>query len=267
MIRDFFDILFQCVASIDGSAFWGVLALSLTLGVICWVACSYYTRLWNIHFRVKLKHHVLCAIAAFATVIFTLVFQAVGNLGAIVDEIIDNWSETLVDDNEWLSETYANAFYTMKDEYPREFAGVPEPGKRGSVIPFAKDGMMQMCVTIYVTEACDNFSTLHPFLDKMLSARSGVSEKDIIDDIEAYFRKYNDTYPLHRAVIIAAKHIRECLMEQSPKTVWKTRLILVVMFLFIQLLPFGTIGYCAYKDLKIGKQNYYSNQDISSYDY
>ena len=286
MIQDFFDILSKCVASIDGGAFFGVVALALTLGVICWVACSYYTRLWNKRFRVKLQHHLLCAIAAIATVIFTVTFQAVGNLETIVDDIIDTWSEELVNDDEWSTQTYEIAFYTVKEEYPRAFAGVPEPGKKGSVIVFENDHARQLCVETYVTRACDNFSTLHPFLDKMLSARPGVSEEEIIDDIQSFFSKQNDVsegdiidcilsffgkknnepYPLLRAVVIAAKHIRESLLEQSPKTVWKTRTILVFLFLAIQLLPFGTIGYCAYKDLHSSGNQTHSHQEIS-YDF
>jgi hypothetical protein len=93
----------------------------------------------------------------------------------------------------------------------------------------------------------------------MLSARPGVSEDEIEYDIREYFRNNPGTmYPLERAVEIAAEHISESLLEQSPKTVWKTQLILIILFMVVQLIPFGTIGYFAYKDLKIGKYNYFT---------
>ncbi|MCL2073981.1 MAG: hypothetical protein FWH18_08675 [Marinilabiliaceae bacterium] len=192
--------------------------------------------------------------AAIFTVVFTLQFRAVGNLEDIVDDIIEVWYENLTEKSDFNYDTYTKAFYELKDVYRREFKGVPEPHQKGSVIPFANDDMMKDCVEIYVKEACDNFSTRHPFLDLMLKARPGISQEEIEHDIKGFFRKNpNSTYPLSRAVDIAANHIQDSLKEQSPKTVWKTRLILVLLFLLVQLIPFGTIGFVAYKDLRIGK--------------
>ena len=263
MIRDFFDIISQCIAAVSSGAFFGVLLLSLLLGALCWIGCSYYTRLWHKRFHVRFQHHLLCVIAAVLTVVFTIMFQAVGNLELIVDDLIDNWNEELLEDYEWSGQTFETAYYAVKEINPAAFAGVPEPGRSGSYIPFATDRMMQVCVTTYVEEACNNFSTQHPFLDLMLSAQAGVSEEEITGDIREYFRTNSGMYPLNRAVAIAARYISEILLEQSPKTVWKTRLILVMLFLAVQLIPFGTIGYCAYKDLRKGKQTY-SCQQFSS---
>lgn len=258
MLRDLIDILSQCVTAIDRGTFYFLILLSLVLGGLCWVACSYYTRLWNKGFHVKLQHHVLCAIAALLTVVFTIRFYAVGNLELIVDEMIDQWSEELTEDDEWAAQTYETAFYTVKDLYPKDFKDVPEPDSEDTYIPFNSLGMQQACIEVYVHEACADFSTMHPFLDKMLSAQPGVSEDEILSDIQDYFRENTGLYPLERAIVIATEHIREGLLEQSPKTVWKTRLILILLFLGVQSIPFGIIGYCAYKDLSVshGKINY-----------
>ena len=263
MARDFFSIINKCIASLSGNALSGSVLVALVLGVLCWVACSYYTRLWNKRFCMRFRHHLLCAVAAIFTVIFTIQYRAVGSLEFIVDRIINDWYERLTENRDFHSETYELAFYTLKEEYPSAFRSVPEPDKRGSYIPFNSDEMMQACVEIYVEEACSHFSTQHPFLNMMLKARPGVSEDEIKEDIYAYFRQHTDVYPLGRAINIAAEHIRKSLLEQSPKTVWKTRLILVFLFLTVQLIPFGTIGYFAYKDLKIGKY-IYSHPQFSS---
>ena len=188
------------------------------------------------------------------TVIFTVQYRAVGNLEQIVDDIIGKWSKHLLDDSDFQNKTYETAFYALKDVYPNEFKDVPAPDARGTYIPVNNNDMKQICVEIYVKEACADFSTLRPFLDKMLRARPGISEEKILDDINDFFRDNPGTmYPLERAVKIAAKHIRENLLEQSPKTVWKTRLILVFLFLSVQMIPFGTITYCANEDLKRGR--------------
>jgi transcriptional regulator with XRE-family HTH domain len=253
MVRDFIEILSKCVASLGGVLF-GVMLLALALGVLCWVACSYYTRLWHKRFHVRAQHHLLCAIAAILTVAFTVLFRAVGELEYIVNEIIDDWSEMLAYDNEWNSETYTLAFYTVKEKYPAEFRGVPEPGKADSHIPYNNDDMMHICVKTYVDEACENFSTHRPFLDRMLRARPGISEAVIVADIQEFFRQnQGKMYQLRRAVAIATEHIQEGLLEQSPKTVRKTRWILLGLFLAVQLIPFGTIGYCAAKNLDKGR--------------
>jgi len=252
MLKDFIEILLQCVSFTGIGILSGVVLLSLALGALCWIACSYYTRLWNKRFHVKLRHHLLCGIAALLTVIFTVLFYTVGNLEFIVNEMIDSWNEKLVENAQWHTQTYTIAFYAVKEQYPGEFRDVPEPGRKNSYIPFNNNSMIQTCVETYVNEACANFSTMHPLLDKMLSVRSGISEEKITKDIQDYFRTRKNVYPLNRAIVIAARHIRESLLEQSPKTVWKTRLILAALFLAVQLIPFGTIGYCAYKDLKPG---------------
>jgi len=257
MIKDFFIILSQCISAIDSGALIGVVALALALGALCWLACSYYTKLWNKRFNVKLKHHLLCAFAAIMTIAFVITFQAVGKLEMIVDEIIDDWSEELLDDEEWGAQTYEIAFYAVKEDFPENFTGIPEPGDINSYIPVNNQFMMQICVEVYVNEACAHFSTQHPFLNLMLRANPGISEDEIIDDMTEYFRTHSNFYPPKRAIIIAAKHIKEVLLEQSPDTVWKTRLILVALFLLVQMIPFGVIGYYAYKDLKIMQYNKY----------
>ena len=259
MVCDFFDIIIECIDSLSAGELSGAVLIALLMGALCWVACSYYTRLWHKRFHVKFKHHLLCALAALLTVIFTIQFRAVGNLDMIVDGIIDDWYENLLEDNNFNSKTYETAFYLLKGKYRNQFDGVPEPDESGSYIPFGNDDLIQLCTESYVESACYNFSTQHPFLNAMLSAQPGLSENDIILDIEEFFRKNSrQIYPLNRAITIAANYIRESLLEQSPKTVWKTRFILVLLFLVVQLVPFGVIGYCAYKGLRIKKNAIYN---------
>ena len=254
MIRDFIEIMGKCVETISSGTLYSVLLGALLLGALCWLGCSRYTRLWHRRFHVRPQHHLLCALAAALTLLFAVLFYAIGNLQFIADEMIDEWSETLVEDDEWNTETYELAFYTVMEMNPSAFVGVPKPRSSGSYIPTITSAMQQRCTEVYVEEACSAFSTRHPFLDKMLSARPGVSEDEILDDMQDYFRRHQgERYPLNRAVTIATDHIREGLLLQSPKTVWKTRLLLVFLFFAVQLIPFGAITYCANEDLKRGK--------------
>jgi len=248
----------------SGSALSVCLLIALVLGALCWVACSYYTRLWHKRFHVRPQHHLLCAIAAILTVVFTVQYRAVGNLVHIVDDIIDNWYEHLLEDRDFYDETFEIAFYAVKDEFPNSFRGVAEPGNGGATIPIENDDMMLICIETYVEETCSNFSTRHPFLNLMLKARPGLSAEELESDMRSFFSIHNEPYPADRAIEIASEHIRESLLKQSPKTVWKTRLILVFLFLAVQMIPFGTIAYCANEDLKRGipRFSYQDNEFI-----
>jgi len=262
MIRDFFSIIMKSVAFMWESESSGIIAgaiiVAFILGVLCWVACSYYTRLWNKRFRVKFQHHLLCALAATLTVVFTLSFRAVRELEYIVDEIVDNWYEELEEDYFFHQETYTEAYYALKNMNPNAFIGVPEPDDaENTYLSFANSDMIEKCVEIYVRGACNNFSTQHPFLNLMLRARPGISKEEIKEDIQHFaYMNPGKRYPLENAIDIAAYYISEILYEQSPRTVWKSRIILFALFLFVQLIPFGVIGYSAYKDLKIGDYTY-----------
>ena len=194
--------------------------------------------------------------------LFTVLFYAVGNLQFIVDGMVDDWSEELVNDDEWGTQTYEIAFYAVMELNPKAFEGIPRPGSKGSYIVTNTEAMDLTSREVYINETCSAFSTRHPFLDKMLSAQAGISEEEMKEDERVFFRNHpGEFYPLERSIEIATKHIRKGLLEQSPKTVWKTRLILVFLFLAVQLIPFGTITYCANEDLKKGKAKNYDRQD------
>jgi len=250
MISDFFNIMNKCIALFGDLL--GAFLIALLLGAVCWVACIYYARLWHKRFYMKPKHHLLCAIAAIFTVIFTVQYRAVGYLERIVNGVIDHWSTSIVDDQNFHDETYEKAYYTVKEEFPGDFSGVPEPNDKDTYIPAKSNEMVQLCAQVFVEETCSAFFTRHPFLNFMLRARPGISEEKIRTDIKEFFQKNpGSTYPLSSAVEIAVEHIREGLLKQSPKTVWKTRLILVILFVMAQAIPFGVIGYVAYKDIRI----------------
>jgi len=257
MVKGFIEILLECIAEVDRSVFWGVVLLALALGALCWVGCSFYTKLWNKRFHVRIQHHLLCAVAAVLTILFTVTYHAVGNLEYIANRIIDQWSTNLVDDGKWREQTFATAFYAVKEQNPGWYIGKPVPGSPGGATIYVNnDESQQLVAEIYVNEACGNFSTLNPFLGMMLRARPGISEEVIRRDIRTYFNNNpGESYDPVWAISLAAEHIRKELLIQSPKTVGKTRLVLILLFLLVQMIPFGTIGYFAYKDLFVKRKH------------
>jgi hypothetical protein len=251
MIKDFFDVLSECISLLSAGQWTGVLMVSFVLAILCWVICVYYTKLWNKRFHVKAQHHFICGIAVALTFMFSIWYYAFGNLEGLVLNIVNEWEKALLEDGEWSDATFEQAYLAVEEIAPDAFHGRARPGEEDcSIIPLHTEEMIQTCVTIYVDAACESFGTKHPYLDMLIHAKSGISEETITQDIKAYFEN-EDTYPLERGIALAAEHIREELVRQAPETVAKTRWILFLLFVTVQLIPFGWIGYCAYKDLHI----------------
>ncbi|MDR1130290.1 MAG: hypothetical protein LBK96_04850 [Prevotellaceae bacterium] len=252
MIKDFFDVLSECISDLTGKQWIGIIWASLGLAALCWFVCVYYTKLWNNRFHVKPRHHFICGIAVILTVLFTLSFRAFGNLEEIVCRTVDEWEEQLVTDDEWGNETFEQAYLAVEKVNPDAFRGLARPGEENCFIPIYTDEMTKTCVTAYVDAACGSFRTNHRYLNMLVHAEVGLSEEAITQDIVTYFKETGkDRYPLERAVALAARYIREELVAQAPGTVAKTRWLLAFLFLLVQSVPFGWIGYCAYKDLRI----------------
>jgi hypothetical protein len=258
MMKDFFDVLSECISCITTKQWVGVIGLSFVLALLCRFICVNYTKLWNKRFHAKALHHFICGIAVVLTVLFTTWFYAFGNLSGIVYRVVDEWEEQLVEDDEWSDETFERAYLAVEKVAPNAFSGLARPGEDGCFIPLHTEKMIQVCVTAYVDAACESFGTNHPYLDMLIHAKSGVSEETVTQDINDYFENEGNSYPAERGITLAAAHIREELVRQIPETVTKTRWILFLLFVTVQLIPFGWIGYCAYKDLSISRRNRYN---------
>jgi hypothetical protein len=255
MIKDFFEVLSECMSCITPKQWIGITGMSFALALLCWFVCVHYTKLWNKRFHVKTLHHFICGIAVVFTVLFTVWFYAFGNLSGIVRRIVDEWETQLVEDPEWNTATFERAYLAVEKGTPEAFRGLARPGDKDCFIPVNTEEMTQTCVTTYVDAACESFDTNHPYLNMLVQAKPGISEEAFTQDMQTYFREHSGSYPLGRGVTLAAAHIRETLVEQAPGTVAKTRWILFLLFLTVQLIPFGWIGYCAYGDLHIRQTN------------
>ena len=64
-------------------------------------------------------------------------------------------------------------------------------------------------------------------------------------------RRFVCSYPPQKVVALSAEEIRGQLVQQTPRAVKFGRLIAVLLFFLIQAIPFGIIGYAAYKDIKV----------------
>lgn len=249
MIQDFIKILLRCIATLSTKELFSTALIGIVLAGLCWVICNYYTRLWNKKYHLTFTHQVLCSIAALLTFFFVLAFSGLSYLKEVSIDRLNDWSTQILNDNEWAASTFQKAFYKIEENGLEDFSNVPAPGNVGSHIPVNNNKSKEECANIYTNEACRNFKIKNLFLSKIIWTSSKVPQEIINEDMNEYF-KTNSIYPPQRAINLATNYIKAELIVQTPRVVTLARSILVVLFFFLQLIPFGLIGYAAYKDIK-----------------
>lgn len=254
MIKDFLHIIIWGLQLLSQMQLFKVIVSALLLSAIFWIINSYYTKLWNKSFHVSLKHHLICAVSALLTFFFVLSFAGIRYLRPVSERIVTNWSSQLREDQLWNDQIYSKAYFAVKETGRENFTNIPLPGNNGSYIPFSREASLILSAELYASEACRDFSKKHHFLTLLLSARPTISNELIRKDMNYYFKKEGNIYPLERAVQLASNQIMTELLKKTPRVVRVARTILFLIFVLVQTIPFGIIGYFAYKDLKIYHQ-------------
>lgn len=232
--------------------FWLGLLVSLCLAAGCWIAASYYSHLWNLRFRVTLTHHMLCLLAALCTLIFGILFFGLKYTGQAANTVIDGWRTQLVADRAWQQVAFRDAYRAVKALGLEDFSSYPPPEQGGRLIPMNQPESRKKSAEIYANAAIQDFHWRHPFLSKILKVRPDIPSTLVNRDVKDFFDTHpGETYPMVRAINIATAETRKNLQIQTARIVPITRTMLVILFLLVQLIPFGIIGYAAYTDLKV----------------
>ncbi len=85
-----------------------------------------------------------------------------------------------------------------------------------------------------------------------MRARTEVPAQAVNDDVTAYFKTHRErSYPAPQAVTLAAGQLERGLAEQAPRVVPLSRVAVGALFLLAQAVPFGLIGWTAYRDLRV----------------
>ncbi len=250
MLRNFFEIIGEGLR-MDGAALlflWIIIAAAFS--ALCWWICTHYTRLWNKKYEVTTGFHVLCAIAAVVTFCASLCFIGQKNTRPVAQEMVDEWTEDAGDDYELQNASFVKAFYAVRDAGKEDMRGYRTPEKGGDIIPMSYKETRILVSNIYASDACRDFYSDYPFLGWFLKADEGVPTELIAADQNRFFRSHpGQMYPLERGFQLGIEQINTQLQEQTGRIVRVTRLWLVLLFLLVQLIPFGAIGYMAYKDI------------------
>jgi len=228
---------------------WAVL-IGLLLAGACWFGCYHYTRLWNKRFRVKPIHQVLCGVAALITLVFSVFYPALAYVRDAAEASITVWEGQIRLDGLWAAGTFREAYYAVRKLGIEDFRGIPGPGAPRSWIPTAHDKSRQEAAAIYASSACAHFASNRPFLSKVVWARPRVPAEVVFADVH-HWHQTNPNYPPERAISLAAEQIRTGLVAQAPRLVSTMRFVAIILFLLAQALPFGLVGWAAYRDIKV----------------
>lgn len=226
-----------------------VLAGALFLAGLCWWACSVYSHLWNKRFRVSIIHHVMCAFAAVITLLAAIVFVFLRHAETAAGISVEAWKVELGLDKAWADSTFGSAYKNVKALGLENFSNAPPP-PIGSTIPAVNERSQIECAFTYATSAANHFNRRRPYLSTIASAKAEVPRDILRDDIRLHFATIGRTYPTEKAIALVGREIRQELGANLPRVVKILRIQLLVVFFLCQLVPFGFIGWAAYRDLK-----------------
>ena len=252
------DYLLECIrleARHSARGFFLAVLIAIALGGLCWYAATQYTKLWNLRYTPTLTAHVLCAIAAVLTMLFTISFISLNYARDIAMDHVNRWHRAISVDRQFLNDTYASVWYAVKKMGLEHFdQRNPPPDQPHSTLPISDQRTRVFVGKFYADASVDHFRRTNPLLSRMIwPANAAVPVEAIRKDMNEFFsvkRGPDETYHLNRGVDIAANLFRENLETQAPQVVTKTRWRITLLFLLVQLIPFGLIGYAAYEDLK-----------------
>ena len=252
MFKNFIDIVTEGLL-MDGTGMlllW--IAVALGFSALCWWTCTHYTKLWNKRYDAKSGFQVICSISAIITFFTVLSYIGLKNTKPVAERMVEEWKHDIVNDGDLQNESFITAYETVAASGLEKMEGYPPPSLGGNLVPMEHEETQLLVSSIYAGNACDDFHREYPFLGWCLKADKGVPTELIAADLETFFKNrigFSETYPLVRGFKIGVKHVSSQLQEQTPRIVSMTRFWLVLVFLAIQLVPFGIIGFLAYKDL------------------
>lgn len=254
LLQDFLSLLVGCVAffAVNSRAQFGLtLVIGVVLAALCWVGCSYYSRLWNLRYRVTLTHHILCCFAAVLTLLFTVVFVALRYTKEAAYVSVQAWEAQINLDKIWAEATFATAWQKVKGLGLEDFSNVPPPGMLNSHIPANKAASIHLAAATYAKASVEHFKGNRPFLSKIVQAHTDLPSQVLDADVKNYFATVSKSYPPPRAISLVASEMKKQLDAQVPRVVSIFRLLAVGLFLVVQFIPFGLVGIAAYQDIKV----------------
>lgn len=251
-VIDILRIAFGGLQKLAVTDFYLTIFGALVFSVFVGLACHFFYKLWNKSFGTTMTHKIMTVFSSVLSFLFIICFIGFTFLEEVSMSNILLWKEGLKTDKEFLNNSFAKAFYNVKELGTEDFTSVSIPENGGNSFPTREKASQLEAGKTYYNEAIRNFKHTHGFLSAVLTVKSENTPEAIQKDMERHFaNNKNQSYIITNGIEIAAENLKESLFEQAPKVVKVSRILLVLLFFVVQLIPFGVISYSAYKDLKI----------------
>jgi hypothetical protein len=252
-VGDLFSLLMGCVALLltrEPKVFLLVLVIGIVLAAACWGACSYFSRLWNLSFRLTWTHHLLCGVAAVLTLMATVLYASLKYTQAAALDSIDAWEQQIIHDGAWSNQVFVQAYEAVKRLNIEDFSNYPPPQAGGHTIPAGHEESGKLIASTYANSAYRHFNSHRPFLSAIVPADVPLAKLE--EDLRNWFEQHPDSnYELKRAVDLAASEIKAGLVPRTPRVITVARTVVILGLILAQAVPFGLIAHAAYKDIKI----------------
>ena len=250
-VIDIIKIAFSGLQKLSVKDFYLTIFAAMLFSALIGFTCHFFYKLWNKSYQKTLAHKIMTVFSSVLSFLFIICFVGFTFLEEVAMSNILIWKESLHTDKEYTDNAFAKAYQNVKELGTENFSNVPEPGQSGSHIPVTKTESQLEAGKTYYQEAVNNFKKSHGFLNAILSVKSDNTPEAVQKDMQRYFSGGNSSYNPDSGIEIVANNLKESLFKQAPKVVKLSRIILVILFVIVQMLPFGLISYSAYKDLKI----------------
>ena len=170
------NLLFAFIGKLyqDKTNFYQTLVIALFLSGISWIICCCSSRLWNSAFRIKFIHHIICALAAFFTLLFMFSFVALKYTEEVTELIIIEWQDQINQDKQWQKQVFTKTYYEIKNLNFEDFRGYLPPEQGGNIIPDDHIETKKKIATIYANAAVEHFNLSHRYLSKFLWANPDI---------------------------------------------------------------------------------------------
>jgi hypothetical protein len=237
---------------------------ALLLAGLTWWLCGYSMWLWNRRFKMRLIHHVFCALAAAVTLVSIFFFQCLGELKNHALTDLRNWQQAYISDSDYGWKTFLRASDSLQELYrdngwswdsntylkpPREMPFNPSK----YVLPADRQEARETSLKIYCDRAIENLALNRPVLSQILWKNSQIDMKPLREDLADFQRDHlGGTYDLNAGSLrIAGELCMEKLKQEVANQVFYLRSAMIGIFLLAQFLAFGLASAAAYSDIKI----------------
>lgn len=238
-----------------GSIFYISLAVAGVLAIITGFVVRFIVVNVNLGYKTGLGFVIGCSIASLTTFVAVVLCFALQFADPVVRVAIKGWEATVYADQKWRSNTFRDAYESVsklmddKGKQLENFKNYPHPDKGGVTIPLSSDKATLVAIETYLDNSIKHFNKNMPFLSWILWVDSDVGKEDIYKDIKRVFAT-NSSYEMADAISIAGKEIAIELSSQSERIVWFGRIIIFVIFIFIEGTIIGLLVWSALRGIR-----------------